>query len=209
MDDILVQWDQSIDKAQHDRLKINYERRRFLHDSYKATAGLALLPSISLFTACDQTPHITQAQLAHDDPWKTFAAVQLILFPDDGNGPSAVDLNATAYLQFVLQAADSDKQDVAFILKGIDWLNQLSQSNTDKLFIYNNSQQQNSLIKQTSQSSSGERWISFLLLYIFEALLTDPVYGANPNGIGWAWLEHQAGFPHPPSHKIYTQLLKK
>jgi gluconate 2-dehydrogenase gamma chain len=36
-----------------------------------------------------------------------------------------------------------------------------------------------------------------LLDYIMEALLTDPVYGGNPNSIGWQWLKHQPGFPRP------------
>ena len=39
----------------------------------------------------------------------------------------------------------------------------------------------------------GRAWLSLLLYYIFEALLSDPVYGGNPDGIGWQWLEHQPG----------------
>lgn len=209
MDDLLRQWDQSLGQAGLDRLKINHQRRRFLHNSCKATAGLGLLPSLALFSACEQTPQSLQAGIIGDEPWATFAAVQQILFPDDGNGPSAADLNATAYLKFVIDAADTDKDDRAFILKGIDWLNQLSQTNSKKTFIENERQQQNKLITQIAGSQSGERWLSFVLLYIFEALLTDPVYGANPGGIGWSWLEHTPGFPHPPANKIYTELLKR
>jgi gluconate 2-dehydrogenase gamma chain len=48
--------------------------------------------------------------------------------------------------------------------------------------------------------------LSLLLYYIFEALLSDPVYGGNPGGIGWQWLEHQPGFPRPPADKIYGNL---
>jgi len=213
MDDLLNQWDQSLDQAQLDRLQTNLERRRFLHDSCKAAAGpalaLGLLPSLALFSACDKTPQILQAQIINQEPWTSLAAVQQIMFPDDGNGPSAADLNATAYLKFVIDTPDMDKDDRQFILKGIDWLNQLSTKNTQKLFIENNTQKRNELITQIAKSQSGERWLSFLLLYMFEALLTDPVYGANPNGIGWDWLEHKPGFPHPPKNKTYTELLKK
>jgi len=209
MDDVLNQWNQSLGQAQLERLQTNLERRRFLHESSKAAAGLALLPSITMFTACDQTPQVSQSQIIQHEPWTSLAAVQLILFPADGNGPSAMDVNATAYLKFVLDAPDIDQADRAFILKGIDWLNQLSQKKTKKLFIDNHESQQNNLIAQIANSSSGEKWLSFLLLYIFEALLTDPAYGANPNGIGWQWLEHKPGFPHPPTNKIYTELLKR
>lgn len=209
MDDLLDQWDQSLDPDMEERLQANLERRRFLHESCKATAGVALLPSMTLFTACDQTPGTTQAEIVTNEPWATFAAVQEILFPDDGNGPSASDLNATAYLKFVLEAEDTDKTDSDFIQKGIGWLNQLSISKTQTRFVKNNIQKQNELISKIAKSTSGERWLSFLLLYIFEALLTDPVYGSNPNGIGWAWLEHKPGFPSPPADKIYPELLKK
>ncbi len=209
MDDLLKQWDQSLGQAELNRLKINYERRRFLHDSCKATAGLGLLPSMALFSACEQTPQSLQADIIGDEPWTTFAAVQQILFPDDGNGPGAADLNTTAYLKFVIDAPDTDKDDRVFILKGIDWLNQLAQTNTKKTFNKNEMPQQNELITQIATSQSGERWLSFLLLYIFEALLTDPIYGANPAGIGWHWLEHVPGFPHPPANKMYTELLKR
>ena len=37
-------------------------------------------------------------------------------------------------------------------------------------------------------------------------MLTPPSYGGNPNGIGWQWLEHQAGFPLPPAGKRYYEL---
>lgn len=209
MDDVLNKWNQSLGRAQLERLQTNLDRRRFLHDSCKATAGLSLLPSIALFSACDQTPQISQAQIIQHEPWTSLAAVQLILFPADNNGPSAMDLNATAYLKFVLDAPDTDQDDRQFILKGVGWLNQLSKTHHKKPFIETNLEQQNSLITQIAGSQSGERWLSFLLLYIFEALLTDPAYGANPNGIGWQWLEHKPGFPHPPADKIYTELLKR
>lgn len=209
MDDLLVQWDRSLDPELHDRLQTSLERRQFLHDSFKATAGFSLLPSMLLFTACDQPPQDVQAKIVRKEPWSTFAAVQQVLFPDDGNGPGAEELNATAYLKFVLDAADTDSKDRDFILKGIGWLNQLSVKQTGRHFSRNVSAEKDKLIEQISRSRSGERWLSFLLLYVFEALLTDPVYGSNPNGIGWAWLEHQPGFPSPPGDKTYPELLKK
>lgn len=209
MTDLLKKWDQSLGQVQLDRLQTNLDRRRFLHDSCKATVGISLLPSLTLFSGCDQTPQITQAQIINNEPWASFAATQAILFPADGNGPGAHDLNATAYLKFVLEAADTDQDDKQFILNGVDWLNQLSTKQTKNLFKDNDSKQQQALITQIAKSQSGERWLAFLLLYIFEALLTDPVYGANPEGIGWHWLEHKPGFPHPPQDKIYTELLKR
>jgi len=47
-----------------------------------------------------------------------------------------------------------------------------------------------------------------LLTYLLEALLADPVYAGNPNGIGWKWLQHQPGFPRPTKNKKYFKLDK-
>ena len=33
--------------------------------------------------------------------------------------------------------------------------------------------------------------------------MLDPVYGGNPEMIGWKWLEHQPGFPAPIEGKTY------
>ncbi len=206
---LLTNWDKSLSQAQHKTLDANLERRHFLHTACKAAAGTALIPSIALFTACDQKTKTQQNKQLKQEPWPTFAAVQLILFPNDGNGPSATDLNANAYLHFVLSANDTDHEERDFILKGIDWLNQLANTEHKTTFIKARPEQQEQLIHKIAISTSGERWLSYLLLYIFEALLSDPVYGSNPNGIGWQWLEHQPGFPTPDKTKTYPELLKR
>ena len=36
----------------------------------------------------------------------------------------------------------------------------------------------------------------------------DPVYGGNPDGIGWKWLMHPPGFPRPPKGKTYHAFLE-
>ena len=211
----LTNWDKNLNQAQHERLDANLERRQFLHNACKATSGLALIPSIALFTACNQktdSQDVTQnttRNLLQTEPWTTFAAVQLVLFPADGNGPSATDLNTAAYLNFVLTADDTDPEQRDFILKGIDWLNQLANTELKLNFISASSEQQQQLIQTISTSQSGERWLSYLLLYIFEALLSDPIYGGNPDGIGWQWLQHQAGFPRPRPATTYPVLQKR
>lgn len=209
MKDILTKWDQSLSRAQCERIEQRISRRQFIFDSAKATAGLGMLPGLAFLAACDQQPMHQQQVLIEQSPWNSLAAVQQVLFPEDGDGPSAMDLNAVAYLKFVIDAADTDPEDRDFILKGIDWLNQLSQSEHQQDFIQLPDTQRPALIEKIAKSRSGERWLSILLLYIFEALLVDPVYGPNPNGIGWQWLGHQPGFPSPPAEKIYTELLKR
>ena len=37
-------------------------------------------------------------------------------------------------------------------------------------------------------------------------MLAPPIYGGNPNGIGWQWLKHKPGFPLPEQGKRYYEL---
>ena len=207
MNKILSDWDASLSEAQHQKLDVSLTRRQFVTRSLKTVTAFSLLPTLISLAACSRDPAADQQSLLTQAPWYIFAAVQQQLFPADGNGPSAIDLNATLYLKFMLDAQDMAADDRTFIYSGIDWLNDLAQKTFQRSFIQCDNPEQDRLLHMIANSRSGERWLSFLLLYIFEALLTDPVYGGNPNGIGWQWLEHQPGFPHPPKDKIYTELL--
>lgn len=131
-------------------------------------------------------------------------AVQMHLFPDDGNGPSARDINAVEYLEWAMTDQQNiDDGDPEFIRKGVGWLDGLSQDTKGDQFIKLNTAQQDQVLKQIAQSNAGENWLSILMYYLTEALMLDPVYGGNPEGIGWQWLEHQAGFPRPEVGKTY------
>ncbi|MCF6317740.1 MAG: gluconate 2-dehydrogenase subunit 3 family protein [Proteobacteria bacterium] len=131
-------------------------------------------------------------------------AIFMRLFPDDGDGPSANDLNVTTYLEWAMtderNIADGDPE---FIAKGIGWLNQLSNDNIDQKFRDASIQEQEKLLTETIGSDAGRNWISILLYYVVEALTLDPFYGGNTNQVGWDWLQHQGGFPRPIQGKTY------
>ncbi len=131
-------------------------------------------------------------------------AVQIQLFPDDGNGPGARDLNAIAYLEWAMtDRQNKEDGDPDFIAKGIGWLDDLSEQTQGDSFIKLSDKQQDKVLKQIAKSQAGENWLSLLMYYLAEALMLDPVYGGNPEMIGWKWLEHQAGFPRPVAGKTY------
>jgi len=69
-----------------------------------------------------------------------------------------------------------------------------------------NPAQQDELLREIARSDAGENWLSTLLTYIFEALLTAPAYGGNPGGVGWKWLEYVPGFPLPDADTLHTRL---
>ena len=135
---------------------------------------------------------------------KDLQAVYMRLFPDDGDGPSANDLNVLTYLEWAMtdenNIADGDPE---FIIKGLGWLNQFANDDHGKNFVNLNTKIQDQLITATAKSDAGKNWLSILTYYLIEALTLDPFYGGNTNKIGWNWLEHQGGFPQPITGKTY------
>lgn len=140
------------------------------------------------------------------DPWRTLAEVQQHLLPPAQDTPGASDIHAVIYLHNTLENSAADGDDRAFIVNGVGWLNDLAQKRHQQSFVTLDVAQREILLRQIEQSRAGERWLSLLLTYLLEALLADPVYGGNPGGIGWKWLEHQPGFPTPPPDKAWYKL---
>jgi len=202
----LYQWDNTIPDGLDERIKERQARRGFLKASGLVAASL-LLP------ACDNnSPNIEQSitkksnDLLSQAPWQTFSAVQNQLFPKDDDSPGAEDINATMYLKSVLEVPGIDGADKKFLRDGVGWINDIAMQMTNKAFHELSANKKEEVLQRIATSSAGENWLSLLLLYIFEALLTAPVYGGNPEGIGWQWLEHKAGFPLPTKDKRYYLL---
>ncbi len=132
------------------------------------------------------------------------SAVFLQLFPDDGDGPGASDINALGYLEWAM----TDPQNIAdgdtdFIIQGIGWLDELSREMVSKPYARASRDEQHQVLLKTSHSRQGENWMALLMYYLTEALLLDPIYGGNTDQVGWKWLQHQPGFPRPVPGKTY------
>jgi len=141
------------------------------------------------------------------DPWPTIDAVQQHLFPKEDETPGAREINALGYLQFVVTDTTIDTDDREFITKGAAWLESMAHEMYKKSFIKLDEKQREKVLQRIAGSEAGENWLSTLLLYIAEALLTDPVYGGNTDQRGWKWLQHVPGFPRPPVDKTFPNLL--
>lgn len=140
------------------------------------------------------------------DPWLTLDAVLAHLLPESPTGPSAKEIQASQYLYNVVFQQPTEAAEVEFIYKGVGWLNGFSNSQLKKNFVALTFDEKESILRAISKSTAGENWLSNLVGYIFEAMLSPPSYGGNPNGIGWQWLEHQAGFPLPKAGQRYYEL---
>ena len=166
------------------------------------SSALASYPLHTLAEKRLQVDHYNKLK----EPWKTIAAVQEHLFPADENSPGAQDIQALNFLQNMLNAPDVEKSTREHIINGVGWLNDLSIQTYKHTFIELDDKKREKILRKIEQSRAGSRWLSLLMTYLLEALLSDPVYGGNKEGIGWKWLEHQPGYPTPTKDKQYFKL---
>jgi gluconate 2-dehydrogenase gamma chain len=181
-------------------------RRAFvLRGSAAATLGTALsgLPLVLGDEASSGSGFTTFSEKQK----KMLAAVQEHLFPKGADSPGAQEINALPFLQFVIAQTDFNADSRNFILNSIQSLEEASMERFDLAFEELDFSRKERLLRYLADRTRwGKNWLSLLLYYILEALLADPVYGSNPDGIGWQWLEHQPGFPRPPPDKIYPRI---
>ncbi len=138
--------------------------------------------------------------------WQVIAAVQAHLFPSERNVPGAVEVNAAPYLQWVLSDPSLEKSTRDFMREGVASVMGLSKTAYGQPFPVLSVEQKESLLRKFEAQSGGQDWLREVLSYILEATLTDPVYGGNPDGIGWKWLAHKPGYKRPPADKRYFLL---
>jgi gluconate 2-dehydrogenase gamma chain len=196
----------TVEATFHDPDMENSSRRTFLRRSgafLAASAGFAWLPLV----LGEESSSEIEIYLLSQKQKKTLSAVQQHLFPRGIESPGALDINALAYLQFVISYPGFEADSRDFIVRGLQYLHEASMEKFNLVFDTLSFKQKESLLRYLAdQTRWGKNWLSLLLTYIIEALLSDPVYGGNPDGIGWQWLEHQAGFPRPPANKTYNRL---
>ena len=142
------------------------------------------------------------------EPWLTIEAVQEHMFPSEKTSLGANHIQALDYLRTMINLPDVSNADREFIKNGSDWLNDLTQTQYSTHFIELDADTREKALRKIEASKAGRRWLSLILTYLIEALLADPVYGGNPEGLGWEWLQHQAGLPRPPENKKYFMLGK-
>ena len=157
-------------------------RRIFLKDSFLTTAVLVMTES-SLHGAVS--------------PLDTLKLLQEDLVPNTLNTPTTEQINSSLYISLILQHSRIKDEDKLFIRNGVQWLNEEALEVYKKTYTQLTSAQREEVLKSISKYRWGENWIERMLTYIFEAMLGDPIYGVNKNGVGWRWLNHEAGLPRP------------
>ncbi len=173
----------------------------------KSAAGATAMASVSslAFMPSENAQSAFNAAL-NETVWQTLDAVFSHLLPASDSGPSAQDIQATFYLYQLVHQQPTAEDEIDFIYKGIGWLNGYTQSKQQKNFVELDFETKEVMLRAISRSTAGENWINMMLLNLYEAMLSPPAYGGNPNGIGWQWLNHRAGFPLPKAGQRYFEL---
>lgn len=176
-------------------------RRNFLQ-----TALAIPLATATALPACATATNYTIPILQPAKMWQILDSVQQVLFPSEPNIPGATEINAINYLRWVMSDPKTPSTVKDFIVQGTNWLEDMAIRTKQQTFTALTLDDQEIILHQISQSTAGEAWLATLLTYIIEALLTDPIYGGNPNGIGWQWLQHTPGYPRPHDNLAYRTL---
>jgi gluconate 2-dehydrogenase gamma chain len=177
-------------------------RRDFLRGTSLAALGAA----VRGVGAQEQGQGQSKGQVLTAHQWRTLALVQDHLLPSEPGAPGSGDINATAYLDGVLADPDLGAETKALILNGVEWLDDLAREGAGYPFADLEPGPREDLLRALAERPTGDRWLSTLIGYVLETLLGDPLYGGNPGGIGWAWLEHDPGRPRPTPANIYGRL---
>ena len=182
------------------------DRRTFLLRGGAALATVSALAALPYALRKELTRETSFALFSHLQQ-QTVSTVQEHLFPKGPDSPGATDINASAYLEWAITTPGTDPDTRNTIVNGVGRLQDASRERFDVLFVDLDDEQSEQLLRYLADKTRwGRAWLSLMLYYIFESLLSDPVYGGNPNEIGWRWLQHQPGFPRPPADKIYGKL---
>ena len=179
------------------------DRREFLR-RLTGFSALVLLP-FPVSAQGAPSPAFLQRNPAifNEAQWRLLKQVQQHLFPATPDSPGAADLNAAPYLQWVIADPNMDEEITTFLKNGVQWTLETLQEKQIASFDALSEAQRESFLREIEQTDWGQNWLALLLLFIFEALLTDPIYGANPDGVGWEWLNHHPGYPRPTPQTRY------
>ncbi|MBU1666882.1 gluconate 2-dehydrogenase subunit 3 family protein [bacterium] len=168
-------------------MKKTITRRVFIASTIVAGTALMLLPQGAKTTI-------------NIEPFKVIEAVQEVLFPKGLQAPAASEFGATNYLLTVSTHSSFWADDLTFLHYGATLL-----MKAEPNFFTLNPKDKNDVLKNfVNSNKKAENWVSLILYYTIEALLSDPMYGGNKSELGWKWLKHDTGQPRPKTKFVGT-----
>lgn len=193
---------------EEDEIQADYKWELSRKEFIRSLLVIGVSASIPFLTSCEteENPEVFDCSPLSAEQLKVLQALQLVLFPKEGSGPSALQINADKWIVYVLNDPRDPQREKDFIVEHLDGLNQLSKETHKVSYDLLSRDRQEDLLELFFEEKAPKRWGSRMLTLIFEALLLDPLYGVNPNNIGWTWLNHNPGMPRPNEKNMYPTI---
>ncbi len=182
--------------------KYNHSRRVFI----KKIVGVGIILSLPGVKSCkiaDENAILSQRQI------DILQSTLSFLWSDNRDVPQIDEQNVLSYFLWMLQDPDVDQEENQYIINGLIWTDETSVEYYERHFNQLNDRERKELLEEIVNSDWGESWMSKVLSWLFEAILSDPIYGSNRNGISWEWLAHNPGQPRPNEKNDYKALLAR
>lgn len=112
------------------------------------------------------------------------------MFPQTDKYHGAKSFNGFGYLQNVSKDKSFDKSDMEFLLYGAKKLLKY-----DRNFVKVSTSRKEKLLRKFEKTNTGANWLSLLIYYGLEGMLSDPIYGGNKNMNGWKNIKHTPPVP--------------
>lgn len=182
-------------------------RRKFV----KGLIAAGIITKIGFLESCSDklNNNLLLNSFFSDLEMKNLSEIVNRLFPDDGNGPNSNEINVIPHIIWTLQHTEYGFNSFDMLKSAFQKLSDFTSDSFSKSFFELEEPEQIKTLERISEIRWGERFMSNLLTYIFEALSIDPLYSVNANKVGWDWLGHQAGYPRPQESQLYPQFLKR
>jgi gluconate 2-dehydrogenase gamma chain len=179
-------------------------RRSFLRAAIVAGAA----SQIAWFTSCSTELEKSNEYLSAEQS-TILKSILLIIFPNDGIGPSADDLNTFGYVMWNLSNEYNKRDENDYIIEGIDWANEKAFEIYGSKYFELNQDEKEILVAQFVELDWGKTWMSVMVTFTLESALLDPIYGGNVDEAGWLWLDHKSGMPRPNDTTRVESFLEK
>ena len=146
------------------------------------------------FTTISAILFSTNISIAKNIPNKTLLVLDEVLniiFPKTSTMPSAKEFKALEYLIKNISHKTFDNEDKTLILDGTkDFIGSFPEFLT-----LNNNEKKELVYSIVNDNDYANTWLSKLVYFGIEAMLSDPIYGGNTNEIGWKSIDHKIGYP--------------
>jgi len=183
-------------------IKRTHSRRQFI----TKLIGAGIIINLPFVYSCNEDVKTEKLNLRQKD---VVDFTLEFLYPNDDIGPNIQTIGTYSYLLWMLDDKNVDPDENKYILNGINWVDETAVEEYDTHFEKLGTKQKYKLLKKIVDLEWGENWLSKMLTVIIESMFADPIYGSNPKGIVWEWINHNPGQPRPDDSNKYPVILNR